>query len=310
MPEPGLAALDDALRDADLVDGVRVDYPVGGLTTYRVGGPAARFVRPANIAELERVALAVTTAAGVGGVLPVLVIGRGSNLLVADRGFAGLVIQLGMGFEEITIDGDVVRAGGAASLPVVARLTVASGLEGFEWAVGVPGSIGGAVRMNAGGHGSDMAAALMSATTVDLQTGLTGTRSVEDLALGYRTSSVTSSEVVVSTELRLLVGERSRGEEKLAEVVWWRRANQPGGHNAGSVFANPPGDSAGQLVDSAGVRGLRIGSAEVSVRHANFIQADEGGSAEDVARLMAEVVRLVEEVHGVRLEPETVLVGF
>jgi len=310
MPEPGLAALDDALRDADLVDGVRVDYPVGGLTTYRVGGPAARFVRPANIAELERVALAVTTAAGVGGVLPVLVIGRGSNLLVADRGFDGLVIQLGMGFEEITIDGDVVRAGGAASLPVVARLTVASGLEGFEWAVGVPGSIGGAVRMNAGGHGSDMAAALMSATTVDLQTGLTGTRSVGDLALGYRTSTVTASEVVVAAELRLIVGERSRGEEKLAEVVRWRRANQPGGHNAGSVFANPPGDSAGQLVDTAGGRGLRIGSAEVSVRHANFIQADEGGSAEDVARLMAEVVRLVEEIHGVRLEPETVLVGF
>ena len=310
MPEPGLAALDQALRDADLVNGVRVDYPVGGLTTYRVGGPAARFVRPANIAELERVALAVTTAAGVGGVLPVLVIGRGSNLLVADRGFGGLVIQLGMGFEEIAIDGDVVRAGGAASLPVAARLTVASGLEGFEWAVGVPGSIGGAVRMNAGGHGSDMAAVLMSATTVDLQTGLTGTRSVGDLALGYRTSTVTASEVVVAAELRLIVGERSRGEEKLAEVVRWRRANQPGGHNAGSVFANPPGDSAGQLVDTAGGRGLRIGSAEVSVRHANFIQADEGGLAEDVARLMAEVVRLVEEVHGVRLEPETVLVGF
>ena len=310
MPEPGLAALDQALRDADLVNGVRVDYPVGGLTTYRVGGPAARFVRPVNIAELERVALAVTTAADVGGVLPVLVIGRGSNLLVADRGFGGLAIQLGMGFEEIAIDGDVVLAGGATSLPVAARLTVARGLEGFEWAVGVPGSIGGAVRMNAGGHGSDMAAALVSATTVDLQTGVTGTRSVEDLALGYRTSTVTSSEVVVEAELRLIVGERSRGEEKLAEVVRWRRANQPGGHNAGSVFVNPPGDSAGQLVDTAGGRGLRIGSAEVSVRHANFIQADEGGLADDVARLMAEVVRLVEEVHGVRLEPETVLVGF
>jgi len=121
---------------------------------------------------------------------------------------------------------------------------------------------------------------------------------------------VTSSEVVVAAELRLIVGERSRGEEKLAEVVRWRRANQPGGHNAGSVFVNPPGDSAGRLVEAAGGRGLRIGSAEVSVRHANFIQADEGGSAKDVARLMAEVVRLVEEVHGVRLEPETVLVGF
>ena len=310
MPESGLAALDDALRKADLIDGVRVDYPVGGLTTYRVGGPAARFVRPVDIAELERVALAVVTVADVGAALPVLVVGRGSNLLVADRGFGGLAIQLGMDFEEIAIDGDVVLAGGAASLPVAARLTVAEGLEGFEWAVGVPGSIGGAVRMNAGGHGSDMAAVLVSATTVDLQTGATGTRTVEDLALGYRTSAVTSAEVVVAAEFRLVVGERSRGEEKLAEVVRWRRANQPGGHNAGSVFANPPGDSAGRLIEAAGGRGMRIGSAEVSVRHANFIQVDEGGSAEDVARLMAEVVRLVDEVHGVRLESETVLVGF
>ena len=310
MPEPGLAALDDALRDADLLEGIRVDYPVGGLTTYRVGGPAARFVRPVDLVELERVALAVAQAADAGGVVPVLVVGRGSNLLVADRGFGGLAIQLGMGFEEVAINGDVVLAGGAASLPVVARLTVAGGLEGFEWAVGVPGSIGGAVRMNAGGHGSDMAAVLVSATTVDLQAGVTGIWSVEDLALGYRTSAVTSTEVVVSAELQLVAGERGRGEEKLAEVVRWRRANQPGGHNAGSVFANPPGDSAGQLVDAAGGRGLRIGSAEVSVRHANFIQVDEGGSAEDVVRLMAEVVRLVDEVHGVRLEPETILVGF
>ncbi|MDP6868584.1 MAG: UDP-N-acetylmuramate dehydrogenase [Acidimicrobiales bacterium] len=310
MPEPGLAALDDALQDADLVDGIRVDYPVGGLTTYRVGGRAARFVRPADTAELERVAQAVAAAADTGAVVPVLIVGRGSNLLVSDRGFGGLAIQLGMGFEEVSIDGGVVLAGGAASLPVVARLTVAAGLEGFEWAVGVPGSIGGAVRMNAGGHGSDMAAVLVSATTVELETGAVCTRSVEDLALGYRTSTVTSTEVVVTAELRLATGKRTRGEEKLAEVVRWRRANQPGGQNAGSVFTNPPGDSAGRLVDAAGGRGLRIGSAEVSTRHANFIQADEGGSAEDVARLMAELVRLVEEVHGVLLEPETILVGF
>jgi len=310
MPESGLAALDDALRDTDLVEGIRVDYSVGGLTTYRVGGPAARFVRPVDLVELERVALAVAEATHSGGVVPVLVVGRGSNLLVADRGFAGLAIQLGTDFEEVAIDGDVVLAGGAASLPVVARLTVAGELEGFEWAVGVPGSIGGAVRMNAGGHGSDMAAVLVSVTTVDLQTGVTVTRGVEDLALGYRTSAVTSTEVVVSAELQLTAGERVRGEEKLAEVVRWRRANQPGGHNAGSVFANPPGDSAGRLVDTVGGRGMRIGSAEVSVRHANFIQVDEGGSADDVVRLMAEVVRLVDEVHGVRLEPETVLVGF
>jgi len=308
MPDSGLGALDEALQAADLADGVRADHPIGGLTTYRVGGPAARFVRPVDLAELERVARAVASAAG--GSVPVLVVGGGSNLLVADRGFDGLAIQLGAGFEEVAVHGDEARAGGAASLPVVARRSVAEGLTGFEWAVGVPGSVGGAVRMNAGGHGSDMAAVLRSATSVDLRSGLTTTRTVDDLALGYRRSAVASSEVVVAAELRLAPGDRERGEDLLAEVVRWRRANQPGGQNAGSVFSNPPGRSAGQLVDEAGGKGLRFGSAEVSARHANFIQADDGGSADDVARLMDELVRLVDEVHGIRLVPETVLVGF
>jgi len=318
MPDSGLASLDDALRGLDLVEGVRVDHPIGALTTYRVGGAAALFVRPVDLVELEQVAMVLAAAADEGRSVPVLVVGGGSNLLVADRGFGGLAVQLGAGFEEVTVTGDLdggrdgvgLRAGGSASLPVVARRSVADGLLGFEWAVGIPGSMGGAVRMNAGGHGSDMAAVLGSATTVDLRTGVTLARTVGDLDLGYRTSAVTSTEVVVAAELRLERGDRDRGEEQLAEVVRWRRANQPGGHNAGSVFTNPPDDSAGRLVDEAGGRGLRVGSAEVSTRHANFIQADEGGSADDVARLMDEVVRMVDEVHGIHLEPETVLVGF
>lgn len=308
--------LDDALSSAGLLEGVRVDHPIGALTTYRVGGAATRFVRPADIGELERVAAAVAAAAREAdvGTIPVLVLGRGSNLLVSDGGFAGLAVQLGPGFDEVVLeveaDGGTVRAGGGASLPVVARRTVAGGLAGMEWAVGVPGSIGGAVRMNAGGHGSDMSTVLVSASTVDLGTGLSLTRSVDELSLGYRHSSVTGSEVVASVELRLPVGDRAEGEARLAEVVRWRRANQPGGHNAGSVFINPPDDSAGRLIDAAGGRGLRLKTAEVSTRHANFIQVDEGGSADDVVLLMAEVVRLVNKVHGVTLESETVLVGF
>ena len=308
--------LDDALASAGLLEGVRVDHPIGALTTYRVGGAAARFVRPADVGELERVAAAVAAAGREleVGVIPVLVLGRGSNLLVSDGGFAGLAVQLGPGFDEVVVDveasGGTVQAGGGASLPVVARRTVAEGLAGMEWAVGVPGSIGGAVRMNAGGHGSDMSTVLVSAFTVDLTTGLSRTKAVDELSLGYRRSSVTGNEVVVSVELGLSIGDRVEGEARLAEVVRWRRANQPGGQNAGSVFTNPPDDSAGRLIDAAGGRGLRLETAEVSTRHANFIQVDEGGSADDVARLMAEVVRLVNEVHGVTLEPETVLVGF
>ena len=321
MPEPengewDFGPLDDALSAVDLVEGVRVDHPIGALTTYRVGGVAARFVRPSDAGELERVAAAVASTGpdGPAGAIPALVLGRGSNLLVADDGFRGLAVQLGSGFDDVVVDvgdtGGKVRVGGAASLPVVARRTVAEGLVGMEWAVGVPGSIGGAVRMNAGGHGSDMSTVLVSASTVDLSTGVTGVRTLADLELGYRRSSVAASEVVVSVEIGLSVGDRVEGEARLAEVVRWRRANQPGGQNAGSVFTNPPGDSAGRLIDTAGGRGLRVGTAEVSTRHANFIQVDEGGSADDVARLMAEVVRRVNEVHGVRLESETVLVGF
>jgi UDP-N-acetylmuramate dehydrogenase len=245
--------------------------------------------------------------------VPTLVVGRGSNLLVADAGFAGLAVLLGTAYAAVDIAGADVRAGGAAPLPVVARHTVGAGLTGFEWAVGVPGSIGGAVRMNAGGHGSDMAATLVDATLVDLAAGGDGTGRVvpvADLALGYRRSAVGPGDVVVSATLALAPGDREAGARTLSEIVAWRRENQPGGQNAGSVFTNPPGDSAGRLIDEAGCKGLRHGSAEVSTKHANFFQADPGGSADDIVALMAEVRRRVHDRTGVDLVPETRLVGF
>jgi UDP-N-acetylmuramate dehydrogenase len=203
-----------------------------------------------------------------------------------------------------------VRAGGAASLPVVARRTAAAGLTGFEWAVGVPGSIGGAVRMNAGGHGSDMAETLTGVRVRNLATGEDGWVPADRLELSYRHSAVTASQLVVEAELGLRIGDRERAEAAITEIVRWRRENQPGGPNAGSVFTNPPGDSAGRLIEASGSKGLRIGTAMVSVKHANFIQADEGGRADDVVALMAEVQRRVEQATGVRLLPETCLVGF
>lgn len=300
-----LEALAARLGGLDLVEGVRRDHPVGPLTTYRVGGAAAVFVRPVDRDELR--AIATATA---GGPVPVAMVGRGSNLLVADGGYAGLVLQLGGGFDAVEVDGTRIVAGGGASLPVVARHSVQEGLAGFEWAVGVPGSIGGAVRMNAGGHGSDMSAVLESADVVDLSDGTDRRQSLDDLALGYRTSSITSTQVVVSASLGLRPGDPAEGESLLAEIVRWRRENQPGGTNAGSVFTNPAGDSAGRLIDLAGLKGLRHGSAVVSTKHANFIQADPGGRAGDVLALMREVQRRVAEAHGVDLHPETVLLGF
>ena len=307
-PTGDLAALDAAL--GFLGDRLRRDHPLGPLSTYRVGGAAARFVEVADAAELAAIAAAL---ASLEAPVPTLVVGRGSNLLVADAGFDGLALQLGVAFttnDVVEGDATLLRAGGAASLPVVARRSVTAGLSGFEWAVGVPGSIGGAVRMNAGGHGSDMSEVLERVRVIDLATGEDVWMGAAQLDLAYRHSSITASQVVVEAELRLGAGDTAEGERQLNEIVRWRRANQPGGHNAGSVFANPAGDSSGRLIDAAGCKGLRIGTAQVSTKHANFIQADDDGSADDVRALMAEVTRRVHEHTGVLLRAETVLVGF
>ncbi|MXV89345.1 MAG: UDP-N-acetylmuramate dehydrogenase [Acidimicrobiia bacterium] len=279
--------------------------PLGALSTYRVGGAAAVLVEVGSLNDLRRLAQAVAQE-GWG----VLVVGLGSNLLVADAGFDGVALRLGAAFAVTRIDAPAVTAGGATPLPVVARQCAAAALGGFGWAVGVPGSVGGAVRMNAGGHGSDMSEVLERAEIVDLATGGEWRAGPQDLALGYRRSALTFSHVVAEVEIRLQPSRRDREEQLIREVVAWRRRHQPGGANAGSVFMNPPGDSAGRLVDAAGCKGLRIGSACVSTLHANFIQADTGGSADDVMSLMAEVARRVEAHSGVRLQPETHFVGF
>ena len=283
----------------------RSDVELGSMTTYRVGGRASVFVEVSDEADLAEVIDAIGRHP-----VPVLIIGNGSNLLVSDRGFIGLALYLGEGFAGVTIDDTVVRAGGAALLPLVARRTASAGLTGFEWAVGVPGSIGGAVRMNAGGHGSDMAASLTRVRVVDLCNGEDEVMPASSLDLRYRSSSLRAAQIVVWAELELDHGNSAESLAKISEIVRWRRENQPGGQNAGSVFTNPPGESAGHLIDLAGCKGLRVGSAEVSVKHANFIQTDERGSAEDVYQLMREVQRRVRARTGILLEPETRLVGF
>jgi UDP-N-acetylmuramate dehydrogenase len=204
----------------------------------------------------------------------------------------------------------MVRAGAALGLPVLARRAVEAGARGLEWAVGVPGSVGGALRMNAGGHGSDVAASLRRYGWMDLTSDAQGEDGVERLAPGYRSSSIGPAEVVLWAEFAATAGSVDDGRAEIAQIVRWRRANQPGGSNAGSVFTNPPETSAGALVDGAGLKGMRLGSAQVSTKHANFIQADEGGSADDVWRLIGEVRRAVAQSTGVLLATEVRLVGF
>ncbi|MCQ3809828.1 MAG: UDP-N-acetylmuramate dehydrogenase [Acidimicrobiia bacterium] len=286
-------------------EAVSRERPIGPETTYRVGGAARVGVSLAVDADVAAVAQVLAT-----GRPEVLVVGRGSNLLVADAGFDGVAIWLGRGFDWVEIDGVVVRAGAAAGLPVLARQSAAAGLAGFEWAVGVPGSVGGAVRMNAGGHGADMAASLICAEVVDLLGGGIEQWNVERLELGYRRSALADHHLVMGAEVGLTAGDPSVSQELIAEIVAWRRDNQPGGQNTGSVFTNPDGDSAGRIIDASGLKGHRVGTASVSGKHANFFIADRGGSADDLHALMCEVFTQVESSFKITLQPETRLVGF
>ncbi|MGA0106777.1 MAG: UDP-N-acetylmuramate dehydrogenase [Ilumatobacteraceae bacterium] len=302
----------DLSRFAALLgDRVTKDEPIGPYTTYRVGGAASLFMRAMSVDDLHAASRALAKVK-----IPVLMLGRGSNMLISNSGFRGLAIALGPFAEQIAMpspDQDpIVVVGAMTSLPVVARQSVAAGLRGFEWAVGVPGSIGGAVRMNAGGHGSDMIASLLSVRLFHIERGIEANVSAANLGLRFRGSDLDDQHIVLSATLRLARGDKAEGESRLAEIVKWRRENQPGGQNAGSVFVNPVSgaSSAGAVIDGLGLRGYRLGTAEISEKHANFIQADEDGNADDVVELMTFVRQRVAEAHGIELRSEIRLVGF
>ncbi|HVT75685.1 MAG TPA: UDP-N-acetylmuramate dehydrogenase [Acidimicrobiales bacterium] len=285
------------------------DAPLGARTTYRVGGNAALFVVARDLSDLRRVRTAVMETN-----IDVLIVGKGSNMLVADAGFGGIAVTLEDALADVQVvtgtDDNYVRAGGGRSFPEVARRAAALDVGGLEWAVGIPGTVGGAVRMNAGGHGSDVASCLRSWSFVDLRGGPDGERSVDQLSATYRHTAVGSAHVVTEAVFNVHPVAPGAAEAKIAEIVRWRRENQPGGQNAGSIFTNPEGDSAGRIIDACGLKGLRIGSAEVSPKHANFIQADKDGSADDVHALIRELQRRVLEDTGIALRTEVRMIGF
>tara|TARA_B100000700_G_scaffold95202_1_gene107271 strand:- start:69 stop:1001 length:933 start_codon:yes stop_codon:yes gene_type:complete len=286
-------------------ENISTGVPLSRFSTYRVGGPAALLIKIEDTTVFSTLVKALKKFH-----LPVLLIGNGSNVLISDDGFEGAVLKLGESFETIEIEGEVVKAGAAVKLPVLARETVKFGLSGFEWAVGVPGTVGGAVRMNAGGHGSDIASSLLEVTTINLLTGVSSNVPAKALDFSYRYSCIKNTDFVLDAKFELIQGDKDESKRFLNEIVRWRRDNQPGGQNSGSVFTNPEGDSAGRLIEAAGLKGTRIGSAHISEKHANFIQVDDDGSAEDVRKLMSLVVEKVEDFHSITLTPETVLVGF
>jgi UDP-N-acetylmuramate dehydrogenase len=284
---------------------VRGDASLAELSTLRVGGRARALV----IAESDH-DLAAVGRACLEHEVPWTVVGRGSNLLVSDLGWPGVAIQLGSRFRGIEIDGGAVRAGAAEKLPVLAVQVADAGLTGFAWACAVPGSLGGAVRMNAGAHGGDMAKHLVEVEIVRLRTGIRETWPAATLGLGYRSSALPDDAVVVGASLALAPGDPDRVRAEIRSIRSWRRDHQPLNEpNCGSVFTNPAGESAGRLIEEAGLKGHRVGGAQVSTRHANFIVTRSGATARDVAELIRVVQDGVREHHGVTLVPEVARLG-
>lgn len=296
--------------DAACVGEVRADASLAGYTTLRVGGAARVLVE----AEGDRDLAAVGRAAARHD-LPVLVLGRGSNMLVTDAGWPGIALVLGRGLRGIEVDPPRdgrgrLRVGGAEPLPVVAVATADAGLGGFAWGAGVPGTVGGAVKMNAGAHGGEMVDALVEAELFRLHSGTREVWPVDQLGLRYRSSSLPSDAVVVAATLELPVAAEDEVRAEISEVRSWRREHQPINRpNCGSVFVNPDGDSAGRLIDEAGLRGLRHGGAQVSELHANFIVTEPDATAADVLAVIDEVHGTVLARYGVDLRSELVVVG-
>ena len=295
----GLARLAEAGR---LIPSVGL----GPMTTYKVGGPARWFLEAQSERDLADLGRALRTEP-----TPVLVLGRGSNVVVADEGFEGVVVHLGNGLSGLDIeDGGLAVAGAALPQSSLARGTAAIGRGGLEFMVGIPGSVGGAVRMNAGCRGSETADWLVRARVIDLLTGEATDRGSAELEMQYRHSNLTTTDVVVAASFKTIERTPDECEAALREITRWRRDHQPGGtFNAGSVFKNPDGGFAGKIIDDLGLKGLMVGGASVSESHANFFVADPGTSAQDIHDLVAAVRRWVWQETGILLEPELRFVG-
>ena len=313
----GTPAADEARRIAGLVgeaerilwaeagSRVRAAFPLAAMTTFRIGGPAALFLDAQTDADLAAAGAALAATG-----LPWLVLGKGSNLLVADAGFPGLVIRLGKGFRWTSRDGDRLHAGGAMPLPALSGVALSHALTGLEFGIAIPASVGGAVRMNAGAHGRSMSDVVQLVDLFSLDAGVRSVVAASEAGFAYRTSHFPRGTLVVGATVALASGDPASIRERMNGARAWRKATQPLAEpNCGSVFKNPPGEHAARLVEASGSKGLAVGGAMVSRKHANFIVAGPGSTAADVIGLIAEVRRRVSERFGVELETEVKLVG-
>jgi len=280
------------------------DVPLGRLTTVGIGGPARHFARPASLEELED---ALRWAASEGS--DVYTVGLGSNLLVADEGVDGLALRLDGELAAAIVEGDLLSAGGGATNAVCLHRTRAAGLGGFEFACAIPGTVGGGVQMNAGAYGGDWSEILVRALVVTAEG--SGWRTPASLGLEYRRSALGAGEVVARADFRLTPRPPDEIKATVADLQARRKAAQPTNKRTfGSVFKNPDHElSAGRMLEACGLRGHRIGGAQISPRHANFIENAGDATSYDALALMAEARRRALEQFGVELEHEVRFFG-
>ena len=291
--------------DENMPGSYRENEHMKAHTSFRIGGPADLLLIPADVDGLEKVVAKVRQEG-----LPLTIIGNGSNILVRDKGIRGVVLKIGNALKSMVCDGDRLIAEAGVSLAAVANKAAACGLTGLEFAVGIPGSIGGAVYMNAGAYDGEMEKVVRSVTVITSE----GHRTVlakAEMDFGYRHSCIQENgAIIVKVELQLAKGKQQDIQCKMDDFTNRRIQKQPlDVPNAGSMFRRPCGYFAGTLIEEAGLKGYRVGGAQVSVKHAGFVVNSGNATAEDVLRLIGDVRRIVYERSGVMLEPEVRIFG-
>lgn len=284
---------------------VHFDEIMAKHTTFRIGGPAEAFVEPQTIEELGQIVLLCKAEN-----IPFFVLGRGSNLLISDEGMNGVVIHLCHNFSNFTIDGTKVQAQAGVMLAKLGNALKEAELTGFEFAAGIPGTLGGAIMMNAGAYGGEMKNIVEAVQLMDSD-GNIFEKKCEEMEFSYRHSIVEDNQyIVLGATLRLTKGSKADIEAKMEELAVARRTKQPLEYpSAGSTFKRPEGHFAGKLIMEAGLRGYQVGGAQVSDKHCGFVINKENATAKDVLQLIEEVKRKVYDVFEVELEPEVKLVG-
>lgn len=286
-------------------DKILRNEPMKNHTTFRIGGPADIFIIPETIEDIENVCK-IAKEEGI----PIFILGNGSNLLVADQGMDGIVLQIYKNFSGVSVHGNEMTIKAGTLLSTVAKAALEEELTGFEFAGGIPGTFGGAVVMNAGAYGGEMVQVLKEVTVLTKK-GEVETIPANDLELGYRTSNILKNEyIVLEGTISLKKGNPKEIREKMEEYALARRTKQPLEYpSAGSTFKRPEGYFAGKLIQDAGLRGYQVGGARVSDKHCGFVINQENATAADVMQLIEDVQKRVKEQFGVSIEPEVKRVG-